>query len=240
MIRFLFVLAGVALIGWGVAWMFVGDGKDAADRQQREAYAARAEELKPEAARGVVEAQYDLAILYHRGLGVERDLKEAVRLYTAAGKQGHPDALLALGRMYETGDGVRRSYRAAADRYVLAARIGGKAEAQFALGELYFHGRGVAHDYTDAFGWYRKAALQGHAAAQFLIGVMHAEGWGRERDSVTAYMWYTLALAEADAVKAVNRDFDPASARAFIAEKMTQAQIGRAEKLVREWRPARR
>ena len=51
-------------------------------------------------------AQYNLAILYFTGQGVERDLDEAFRWTEAAAMQGHVGAQFNLGNLYYAGDGV--------------------------------------------------------------------------------------------------------------------------------------
>ncbi len=241
MIRFLFLMTGAVLVAWGLVWLFVGDDKAAETARLIQAEnEARFSQLKPLAAQGGINAQYRLADLYRRGIGTKKDVKAAHRLYTAVAKKGHAGAQFALGRMYANGEGVKQSYSRAAEWYVLAAKIGGKADVQFALGQLYFHGRGVAHDYGEALVWYRKAARQGHAPAQYLMGAMYDEGWGLNRSYVDAYMWYTLVLDKAAEVAAVDPRFDPVAARRKIAVKMNRAQIELAEKRARNWRPVSR
>jgi TPR repeat protein len=44
--------------------------------------------------------------MYDNGDGVAKDLKMAVKLYTAAAEAGHRDASFKLGLMHDTGDGV--------------------------------------------------------------------------------------------------------------------------------------
>jgi hypothetical protein len=240
MIRFLFFAGGVVLLAWGLLWLVFGEKEDQAELDRQAAYVVRAETLRPKAKSGDVGARYALAGMYREGLGVERNPKEAARLYSQAAETGHVGAIHTLGVLYEKGEGVRQSYHRAAEWYALAARLGRGADSQFALGQLYFHGRGVDHDYGEAQGWYRKAALQGHAPSQYVLGAMFAEGWGLKPDYVQAYMWYTLALADVAAVKAANRSFDPTTARNAIQAKMNRAQIKRGEKMAAEWRPTRR
>jgi hypothetical protein len=58
---------------------------------------------------------------------------------------------------------------------------------------------------------------------------MYALGLGVERDFVLAYMWSTLALAE-DAENAdENRD--------RIAQRMTDKEIAKAERMAAAWQP---
>jgi TPR repeat protein len=41
---------------------------------------------------GVAQAQYNLAVCYHHGTGVDRNEREAMRLYRLAADQGHTAA----------------------------------------------------------------------------------------------------------------------------------------------------
>jgi uncharacterized protein len=65
---------------------------------------------------------------------------------------------------------------------------------------------------------------------------MYANGLGVRQDYVQALMWLRLAASAMPA--GPNRD-TAASVRDDIARRMTQEQIAEAERLAREWRPAR-
>jgi TPR repeat protein len=241
MIRFLLFGGGIVLLAWGGLWLFLGGAEDRAAIDRHEAYRIEAEALRENVQAGHVEAAFALARMVRNGLGVERDLKEAARLYTEAARAGHLGAILVLGALYESGKGVRQSYHRAAEWYALAERLGQGAEAEFALGQLYFYGRGVIHDYGEALSWYRKAARRGHPVAQYVLGgAMYAEGWGLKQDLVEVYKWYTLALADIAAVKAVSAKFDPEMARKVVAAKMNRSQIKKAEQQAAMWRPGDR
>ncbi|WP_163366756.1 tetratricopeptide repeat protein, partial [Klebsiella aerogenes] len=58
------------------------------------------------AEQGHADAQYNLAVSYDEGEGVERDGSKAVFWYTKAANQGNRDAQNNLGVMYDEGDGV--------------------------------------------------------------------------------------------------------------------------------------
>ena len=69
-------------------------------------YNTALENWRPLAKQGVALAQYNLALMYYHGEGVERDLKEAARLYRLAAEQGVASAQNNLGVMYKNGEGV--------------------------------------------------------------------------------------------------------------------------------------
>jgi hypothetical protein len=134
--------------------------------------------------------------------------------------------------MYDKGRGVPQDYAKALQWYRKAAEQG-DAGAQYILG-LYEIGEGVPLDYAEVVKWSRKAAEQGVAEAQYNLGVDYKFGQGVPQDYAQAHMWFNLAASRfppgEDRVKAVKK-------RDKIAKRMTPAQISKAQKLVREWRP---
>jgi hypothetical protein len=56
--------------------------------------------------------------------GVDRDLKEAARLFKEAAKQGYPDAQVALGELYDKGEGVAKDEAVALMWFKEAAKNG--------------------------------------------------------------------------------------------------------------------
>ena len=127
---------------------------------------------------------------------------------------------------YERGD-----YATAVPEFrTLAAR--GHTWAQVKLGLMYANGRGVRQDYSEAMRWYRKAAEQGDARGQYSLGFMYREGQGVPKDCVQAHKWFNLAASRGDANATENRD--------YVAERMTRAQIAKAQRSARAWQLKRR
>ena len=62
----------------------------------------------------------------------------------------------------------------------------GDAQSQFEMAEMY------ADDlnYTEAAGWYEKAANGGHAEAQYKLGIYYGRGWGVKYDMKKAFQLY--------------------------------------------------
>ena len=77
-----------------------------------------------EARGGNVIAQNNVAILYDRGQGVEKDSGKAFHWYRKAAEQGHSHAQYNLGRMYDNGEGVERDQVLAFKWFTLAALSG--------------------------------------------------------------------------------------------------------------------
>jgi eukaryotic-like serine/threonine-protein kinase len=139
------------------------------------------------------DAQYRLGFMYERGIGADKDVQRAVKLYRSAASEGYADAENLLGILLATGgDGVPQDdaeavvwYRKAADQ--------GFAKAQKNLGDMYFFGRGVDKDYQQATTWYAKAADQQFADAQYRLGFMSEKGLGTQQSDQAAVDLYQKA-----------------------------------------------
>jgi hypothetical protein len=79
------------------------DGVAAYDRKE---YDKALELWLPLARRGDHTAQFNVGVLYEKGLGVARSAADAARWYREAAQQGDAHAQYALAVLYETGNGV--------------------------------------------------------------------------------------------------------------------------------------
>jgi TPR repeat protein len=127
------------------------------------------------------------------------DFDAAVRLLRPLAEQGNPQAEEKLGRMYQRGKGLPKSFERAVEWYRKAAEKG-DAAAQGRLGFLYRVGAGVPRDLKLAMEWYRKAAEQGNPLAQVGLGYMLLDGSGEKPDVVAAAGWFTKAAEQGDAL----------------------------------------
>ena len=113
---------------------------------------------------GDLDAQTALGYFYSHGIGVVKDVREAVKWYRMAAEQGYVEAQTALGGCYVLGKGVEKDGVEALKWYRKAAGQG-HADAQYYLGSFYALGAVVEQDLKEAAKWYRRAANQGHAEA---------------------------------------------------------------------------
>jgi TPR repeat protein/CHAT domain-containing protein len=114
---------------------------------------------------GAMFGQSILGTVYQFGLGVPKNLAEAVKWYRGAADLGSANARLSLAGLYFSGEGVPQDYGEAVKWFRKAADQG-SAVAQEALGVRYFLGQGVARDAAEAAKWFRKAADQGNEEAR--------------------------------------------------------------------------
>ncbi len=92
-------------------------------------------------------------------------------------------------------------------------------------------------DYETALRELRPLAEQGNDGAQNNLGFMYSEGQGVPQDYVQAHMWFNLAASRfppgTDRDQAVkNRD--------LAARRMTPADVSKAQRLAREWKPKKK
>lgn len=109
---------------------------------------------------GVANAQYNLGVLYHQGLGVEKNMDTAIGWYKAAAGQGHPEAAYNLGIAYIEGVGMQYSPQQAA-RYFERAAESGIPEAAYNLGLIHENGLLGGQQVEKALYWYGQAAGKG-------------------------------------------------------------------------------
>jgi TPR repeat protein len=108
-------------------------------------------------------ADFDAGVAAHN----KSDYATALREFRPLAEKGNAIAQLALGLMYDNGEGVPENDAEAVKWYRLGAEQG-YARAQSNLGLMYAKGRGVPENDAEAVKWYRKAAEQGDASAQLL------------------------------------------------------------------------
>lgn len=87
-------------------------------------YGVAMKEWKLLAERGHAKAQYNVGILYEKGLGVPKDPRQAYTWYKKAAAQGLAFAQNNLGAMYEDGLVVETDYVEADMWYLLSAKQG--------------------------------------------------------------------------------------------------------------------
>jgi len=109
---------------------------------------------------GDVDAQFDLALRYRDGNGVDRNYEKATSLLRRAAEKGHVQAQYLLASHYRVGLGVEQNVAEAVRWYRMAAERGNLSAAH-RLGRLYEAGAGVSGagalpaDRERALHWYR-------------------------------------------------------------------------------------
>ena len=130
------------------------------------------------------EAQFLLAFLLERGLGVTKSFVDATLYYQKAAAQGYLPAVTEVGIAFLYGIGVKRDFQKAF-RYLERAAEAGLPKAQYTLGRAYESGIGVTKNRIMALKWYILAAERQHAAATSRIEDISHKTKKPERDKAT-------------------------------------------------------
>jgi len=131
--------------------------KEALSAAEKGAYRTAFEKWLPLAKKGNTVAQYNIAVMYLRGDGLQRNNKLALYWLMKASKKEHALSQFTLGRMYYEGMNVKKNFRESFKWYKKAA-INGHKKAINNLASMYYHGKGVKKDVGKAFKWSLKAS----------------------------------------------------------------------------------
>lgn len=125
--------------------------------------------LKSAAEKGDAKAQYDLAVRYAKGDGIQKDAVKATDYLRRSADQGYAFAETDLASRYARGMGVGRDPQQAVEWYRKAAGHG-DALGQYGLGWCLVKGIGVGTNVDEGIDWWRKSAESGEAVAQNALG----------------------------------------------------------------------
>ncbi len=128
--------------------------------------------LKKAAQKGHAPAQYQLAVMYYTGEGMEQNTQRARELLEKAAQQGYAPAQYLLALMYSNGAGMEQRYTARAIEWYEKAAQQGYAPAQYLLAEMYYKGEGGKTDKPQARYWLEKAAQQGFDPAKTILEML--------------------------------------------------------------------
>jgi len=199
-----FVAATVVLATLGISLAASADLESAKALFDSGRYAEALSKYRALADSGDLEAQFKLGVMYERGLGVHKDVAQAIRWYEKAASKRHTPALRSLASIYFAGSGVPKDQKKAFQLLSQAAR-GGDLEAKTFLAYTYENGYGTQRDLPSAIKLLREAAYAGHAPAQNALGIMYWRGAGVPQSDVEAYAWWSLASEQGDKLADENK-----------------------------------
>ena len=73
-------------------------------------YKAALSNWKPMAEKGVSNAQYNVGLMYHNGLGVTQNYNEAYKWLLESSEQGNLNSIRLLSTMYALGNGIPKDF----------------------------------------------------------------------------------------------------------------------------------
>ena len=114
-------------------------------------------------------AARNMGLLFQHGLGVRKDIEEAVLYYKIAADKGVTTAQLVLGLMYLKGEEISQNLPEAL-RYLTAASDANNPVAQWNLGLMYENGLGVLPSKEHALQLFHQSARGGYEKAVLKLG----------------------------------------------------------------------
>ncbi|CAI5745152.1 unnamed protein product [Peronospora destructor] len=145
--------------------------------------------------------QANYGMLLANGIGVNRDVPQALVYFNRSAQQNEAFAFHGLGELYFTGNGVPQNVTRALEYFEKAIALG-YTESHSFLGSVYLHGdEGVLVDYKAAFSHFQ-AAVEGadgqSSQALFDWGVVHYRGINTPRSCQTAMPLFRSVALHSD------------------------------------------
>ncbi len=141
--------------------------------------------LKKSAKSGDAHAQFNLANIYHNGIGVEVNQKLAFYWYFQVAKQGYANAQLNVANSYYHGKGVAKNLKKAIYWYEKSAKQG-NLSAHYDLALLRLNGNGVEQDTKKALLTLLDLSDKGYALAHYQLFLIYQRGVITNKDSELA------------------------------------------------------
>lgn len=140
---------------------------------------------------GNAKSRFNLGVCYEAGIGVKKDLEQAVRLYTMAAEDLHPQAMYNLGLMYLEGTAHTPKDTHKGLKLLSTAADFGLPEAQCYLG-VYYTGEQTENE-KKAVHYLTLAANQQNAEAQYFLGLCYQHGYGVDENLCKASHLFSKA-----------------------------------------------
>ena len=149
--------------------------------------------LFAKANKGNMNAQYDLAVCYQKGLKVAVNHQKAFFWFQKAATNGSIYAQLSLGECYFKGLGTPVNEKLAFT-YFKESLAGGNKDALTPLGLCYYAGKGTYQDGLKAFDYFQRAAENGSSEGKACLGWCYATSKGNDSFNIRrAFQLWTEA-----------------------------------------------
>ncbi|MBP5621868.1 MAG: sel1 repeat family protein, partial [Thermoguttaceae bacterium] len=166
------------------------------ENDSREAWAEVAKYYKGATNEGIDSSKVAYATMLYKGLGVDKDEREAARLFREIEESGDLESKEELAALKYKGEGCERDVEGAIRLLSDAAEE--SVSAQIALGWQYFSGENVPVDEYRAAQLIGKAAKSGASEALAVFSRFCYEGRGVPRDDLAGEYFLRLAAESGD------------------------------------------
>ncbi len=111
-------------------------------------------------------------------------------MFMEAGRLGNVTGLWNIIIMHSTGTINEKSLYMDAVKALSSIADSGNVDALKRMGNIYYDGFGSKRSYSDAFGWYEKAARLGDQWSKQRVAEMYLAGKGVKKDAKKASEWF--------------------------------------------------
>lgn len=153
--------------------------------------------------KGNGDAQFYLGLMYHSGIGVDKNPQEGNRWYEKAAENMQLDALRELGRKYVEGHDIEKDVVYGAFMTLIAAD-GGHVPAMNDMGYYFSKGIGYDQNKMEALKYYQMAADRGDAIAMSNLAKVYYNAEGVSQDLVKSAEYFEKASRLGDAQSQYN------------------------------------
>lgn len=149
-------------------------------------------------------ASYELAKMYHDGIGTAKDdaqasehFKKAFTGFVKLEHDSHDDKLqYRIGQMHQTGTGTEANLEKATEYFERSARLG-NCRAQYQLAKIYLADKDASAEKVQiAIDWLTKSADGGNQFAQYALGKCYRDDTHVEKDELEALRLFTLSAEQ--------------------------------------------
>ena len=137
-----------------------------------------------------------IGVQYHKGVYLEKNLDQAVKLWEIAAKYDHKEAAYLLGLFYLNGEGLKPEEGVS---WMIVASTLGHCQANTRLGYCYANGFGVEENKELSAKYWKMAADLGDVEAQYNFGVCSANGKGVNENYPLAVDYWKIAASQGNA-----------------------------------------
>lgn len=123
-----------------------------------------------------------LGLIYIKGTGVKKNMKEGLHWLEEAGKHGMADAYHDIGAVYKEGrSGIKQDLVKAYVTFLEGARLGSR-KCTYDAGYMLYKGLGCEQSYAKSMEMFEIAAQRGHSGAMYMLGLCYRNGYGTEQN----------------------------------------------------------
>ncbi|MBS6373697.1 MAG: SEL1-like repeat protein [Erysipelotrichaceae bacterium] len=164
-------------------------------------YHAAFDEYRDAARAGDMNAQFQLAQMYRKGIGTDKNSGKALIWLERAYASNHPKAAEELSMMYFYGEGIPAD-KQMAFTWLERSRESSDPNMLCEIGKQFYQGLGIDRNLATAILYFEQAAALDQPEAQYYLARMYDEGEGFVQDHERALYWYRRAAENGNRIAA--------------------------------------